>query len=739
MNLDGWIFQYFSENPPAQALAQTGVLLKKIGLGDTLAFFCILFGIRAYFIRDSRAMRASTAGVFALALSGIVVQTLKHIFGRARPPMNLGDFHFIGPNLVKNGFDSFPSGHAMSSFTLAAFFSYYYPKGRYAYIALGLAIALIGRVMLRDHYLSDVIVGAGIGWLFGHFMAKKSEKWVMAQEAGVPREAPVTRDYFEADSVSGVKNPNRLKAWGILALFSGAILFVGLGNSALWDRDETEYAQAVIEMEQSRNWLIPTLEGEPFIEKPILLYWVTYASQKAIGKSEWGWRFASALLGVISCLLTYEIGRALWGTKAGFFAGLILASSILYAGSLKLLMTDPLFINFSLLSLFFYILSWKKSGFASAGLLALSYASAGLAMMTKGPIGGFVVPIYLIFEFFYRRGSFKDFLFKTCVKHGLLTAIPVAIAAPWFLFSFSEQTQATSKFFIYDNLIRFLVGMEGHTGPTYYYVLILLAGFFPWFFFFVHWAVKDWRERRKTSQPISAETFLLCVWSLFLFVFFSISANKLPHYILPAMPAMAILIGKFWADQVTDGPVELRPSFAWTLGFSALLLVGPAAFLFAKRAHYLSFQLWLPFILQFAFAAAAFLFSRKREWRKSFYGLCAASFAFLLSANLFALPWIERFRVLKPIGVAIREKVPADAELVGYGFSEPSLFIYGGRLFPKVEHISLDEVLSRKNPVYVVVEEHLLKAQAPYEILAKASGFAENSGETTLLLIKNTR
>lgn len=755
MNVDGWIVDFFTRHPLPALLSHIGTALKRIGEGDDLAFLCILFGMYAYLKRDGKALRSSVAAIAALSISGIVVQGLKRLFGRARPRMDLGDYHFIGPNAIWNGFDSFPSGHATSAFTLAAFFSHYYPKGRYYFYAFAASIALLGRVALGDHYLTDVIAGALLGTVAGGFMARKCAPWIESRDASLKSETQSgSGAHFEA-SAGSLPNFNTAQPghwvgkifpearpalrphWQsllIIAAFSGAVLLAGLSRSALWDRDETEYAQSTIEMAQSGDWLIPTLEGEPFIEKPILLYWVTHAGTEIFGRNEIGFRFPSALLGILCCWLTYLIAQSLWGGDAGLKSALILSSSILFTGCFNMLMTDPLFIFFSLLSLWLYILA-QKNPERSTAYLAASYVAIGMSALAKGPVAFFPIPVYLLFEYFTREGSAREFVLKNILRCALLSIIPVAIAAPWFLYAFSREKQATSAFFLYDNIFRFLQGMEGHTGPTFYYVIVLAFGFMPWSAFFARAAVQNWRDR-ASGAPIRADIFLVLTWTLFLFAFFSNSANKLPHYIAPMLPVMACWAGKFWDDQ-TERPQKLSATFLWTLVLAGLMLMVPIAPFAMKRPHYASLALAAPFLLLFAQLILARRKAGLGDWGRSFLLIALSGVLFLGAAKLWAFPWIERFRVMKPIGLAVRKHVPADAALFGYFVSEPSLFIYGGRTFPKIEDVSLDALLIRPEPTYIIVPETWLKSDISYEILETASGFAENSGEITLHLIRN--
>ncbi len=153
-----------------------GDILNRLGQGDALSFICILMVIWAFVRGNAKLLRSGSAGIGVLLLSGVIVQSIKHLVGRARPGENLGSFHFIGPNLLANGFESFPSGHAMSSFALAAFLSKFYPGLAWLFYSVASAICLIGRVLFHHHFFTDVIAGGTLGILLGLWCAKKFER-----------------------------------------------------------------------------------------------------------------------------------------------------------------------------------------------------------------------------------------------------------------------------------------------------------------------------------------------------------------------------------------------------------------------------------------------------------------------------------------------------------------------------------------------------------------------------------
>lgn len=739
MGLESQISLYLSEFSRFVLIENLALQLNKLGKGDTLAFLCILFIIIGYFKGKLLWIKSGSGGILILTLAGFIVQFLKHLIGRARPQMNLGDWHFIGPNLYKNGFDSFPSGHACASFALASFFSFYYPRWKILFYSIAFSISIIGRVILRHHFLSDVIVGASIGIAIGLFSARKLKKWVVTENETenskeVEQDISVTA---HSDQTADTGSFMNLKSLLAVIIFSSLILFTGLGKSALWDRDETEYAQSVIEMQQKNEWLIPTLEGQPFLEKPILMFWFVRISHLLFGVNEFSSRLPSAFFGTLTCVAAYFLGMSLWGRKTGLLSALILSSSFLFVGGYRLLLTDPFFVFFTVLSFVFYVYSFQKPDRKKLFLI-LSYAIMGLAVLSKGPIAFFPAIVFLIFEWITKKVSLKDFITKNFLLHLILLLIPIAIAAPWFVYSFSKEKQATETFFLYDNINRFLKGSEGHIGPMIYYIPVLLLGFFPWSFFSIPYFKKEWNERVLKNSPMKNGTLLLLIWITFVFVFFSFSAHKLPHYMLPLLPPLSCLIGKFWKDQILEKPVSVKLSFVVTIFLAILLVLVPIA-LYFWRPQYASLRLVIPFAVFLALLFWGYPFITKENWQV-FGTIYISSFALFISFSMLSLPWIEKHRVTKPIGLAVKKYVDSKSELIGYRFSEPSLFIYGQRLFPSIEHIPLDTLLKTSKSVFVVVRETDLKTvspQTPYTILERKEGFAENGGEMTLLLIKN--
>lgn len=725
-------------------------LISKIGKGDFLLFVCILLALYAYFAGKSKTMKTASAGMFALLLAGTATQILKRLLGRARPGMNLGDFHFIGPNFFKNGFDSFPSGHATASFTIASFFSFFYPRLKTALYLLATIVSL-GRVIYGYHFLTDLLAGAMLGIVVGRFVAKKLKKWILTPSPNYPMVQSPNRSIAQSPFPES-HLPNLL----LILAFSAIPLFYGLNNYALWDRDETEYAQAALEMQQKNEWWMPTVGNQPYLEKPIFMYWLTRISYLLFGFSEFSSRFPSAIFGIFTLIATYFLASCLWGKRAARLAALILSTSFLFVGCYRMLLTDSFFVFFTTAALLFYVQSLKKPE-RSTFFLALSYIFIGFGVLSKGPIAFFPLFVFLIYELCSSPSRWG-------MRHFCFSLIALAIAAPWYLYSFSVEKSGTASFFFHHNIARFFQAFEGHSGPMIYHLFVLAIGLLPWSFFLIPAVAKEWKDRVSAhASPLQegspkAEVcesqslllpepplLLLGLWISIIFVLFSLSATKLPHYMLPVLPAMACILGKSWDEQLgyhiplQERNVPFHLPFLLTILLIGLMILSLLS-LYFFRPLYASLRLIFPFLILFLFLIAGLLLSKRGKQQKSFFSIQLGAFLLFVTFAQFSLPWVENFRVMKPIALAIKENVPANAKLVGYRIFEPSLYIYSNRFFPYLEDVPVSEILKSPEQIYIVIKEKDLMQESfavPYKIISQKKGFAENGGEMTLLLIQN--
>ena len=330
-----------------------------------------------------------------------------------------------------------------------------------------------------------------------------------------------------------------------LALFASLALFLFLGSRGLNEPDEGRYGELGREMALSGDWLVPTLNGIPHFQKPPVIYWATAASMRLLGVNEWGARLPSALAALGIVALTYWIGASLFGQKTGVAAGVILLSSIGFFVGAHLL-TPDMMMTFWITAAIACVVKYGRGGHRLWAWLF--FLAMGIGFLTKGPMA-FVVPIAaaITWQRSRRRG---DTPLRLPWARGVLLMLAVGLS--WFIV-LSLHNHELFSYFAGDELVkRFGSKTHGRSKPFYFFVWVLPLALFPWTFAFLGMVgvkLKHWRAGWR-PQP---DHWLLLGWIGIPLIILSISGSKLPTYIIPLFPAIAIALGH-WA-----------PSGAWRL------------------------------------------------------------------------------------------------------------------------------------------------------------------------------
>jgi 4-amino-4-deoxy-L-arabinose transferase-like glycosyltransferase len=331
-----------------------------------------------------------------------------------------------------------------------------------------------------------------------------------------------------------------------LLLLCSFLFFFHLGARPLWDRDEGEHASTSKEMLLSGDWVTPKLNGENFYDKPVLHYWFVAVSFLIFGITEFAARLPAALLGLGGVLITYGLGRRMFGPTAGFLAGVILATSPEYYMLSRTVVHDISLVFFITLALLFFYRGFQEEKHRRRRFL-LFYVFLGFAVLAKGPVG-IVLPAVIVGLFLILTKR-PGFLREMEIGWGLL--IFLAVAAPWYVLVSARNADYGSYFFIKNNVMRFLSSRAQHRGPLYYYFPALFGGLFPWSCFLPLALIGAFRGLLKKGNE--ARLFLV-LWVAVTFLFFSVARSKLSTYILPLFPAVSLLVGGLWSD-LTPGPV----------------------------------------------------------------------------------------------------------------------------------------------------------------------------------------
>ena len=289
------------------------------------------------------------------------------------------------------------------------------------------------------------------------------------------------------------------------------------------------------------EWVTPRLNGIKYFEKPPLQYWATAASFKAFGVHEWSARLWTALTGALGVLLAFWLGWRVYGRNAGLLAALILAGSgyyFLFAHLTTLDMGLSFALQLALSGLVLLAADGQRGGVRAVGLapwlLALGVA---LAFLAKGLVG-VLIPVAVAGLYLLLRRDWGLFL-RSRPWWSLLALL--LFAGPWVYAVSARNPGFAHFFFVHEHFDRFLTRVHDRYEPDWFFIPVLLLGFMPWTTLLPRIAARAWSDARAGGDV--GATWMLSLWIVFVFVFFSLSQSKLTPYILPLFPALAVLAG----------------------------------------------------------------------------------------------------------------------------------------------------------------------------------------------------
>jgi 4-amino-4-deoxy-L-arabinose transferase-like glycosyltransferase len=338
-----------------------------------------------------------------------------------------------------------------------------------------------------------------------------------------------------------LKNTSRLTNWLILLAVPAFFFLWKLAAFGLIGADEPRYAQVAREMLARHDWVTPTLGGTPWLEKPPLYYWQAMIAYRLFGVSDWAARLPSVFDAFLMVLALYWFLRR-FRPDSQLDGALVLATSVGVVGFARAASTDmPLTATFCIAMLAWY--AWFESG--NKKYLAAFYAFLALACLAKGPVAPLLAfGIIVIFGALQRSARI---VFSTLWIPGILLGLVIAL--PWYVLVQLQNPQFFHEFIVEHNLARFGSNLYHHPEPFWYYIPVALLGWVPWSMLAIATLVVAFRRSRNAVAD-TLRTFLL-IWIGVVVIFFSVSQSKLPGYVLPMIPAGAILITRFICAQST--------------------------------------------------------------------------------------------------------------------------------------------------------------------------------------------
>jgi 4-amino-4-deoxy-L-arabinose transferase-like glycosyltransferase len=478
-----------------------------------------------------------------------------------------------------------------------------------------------------------------------------------------------------------------------------------LASRKLAKPDEGRYAEIARNMANSGDYVTPRLNGIKYFYKPPLQYWMTALAFETHGRHEW-----TARWWVTFCawLAVFAISAAAWvglGRTTGLITGAVLVGSPYFAALAQINTLDMGVTAFTTLTLAAYWLAQvraRPTGLGEPGdrphqgWLALAWAAAGLAVLSKGLIGilfpAATLTLYVLIHRDWRRLS-------TAFSWPGVAAF-FAITAPWFVWVTRANPEFAHFFFIHEHFLRFLTPVSRREAPMWTFIPILLAGLLPWTTLLIPALVDACRERSPapTFRPLT----FLAIWAGFIMLFFSASSSKLPAYILPAIPAFAVLIA---------AAVAKRPSLSlqwhlWPAAIVAAIGIGLTLFMADRRRAdpftaglYHQFEPWLTAMAALLLLASLMGALLARAGRKE----VAVVFTSLLT--LFAVQvGVRGYEILSPLQSAqrlaevIKPKLSAQTQLFAVDMYDQTLPFYVNREWILVDYVDEFELGLKAEP-----------------------------------------
>lgn len=492
---------------------------------------------------------------------------------------------------------------------------------------------------------------------------------------------------------------------GLCVLFS---FFVALGSVPLFDLDEGAFSEATREMLLRGDYISTFLNGEPRYDKPVLIYWLQAVSVLVFGVNEFAFRLPSALCATAWVAFVFFFIRRLRGAQnALVVAGMTAtAAGITVIG--RAAIADALLnmlIVASMCSAYLYLIEQKKFW------LRCAFVAIGFGLLAKGPIA-ILIPVAVTFLYCALNGRLALWFKSVFDVPGIL--LMLAIAAPWYGAQYYKEGDAFVRgFLLKHNVERFGAPMHGFNGSVLFYVPWLLIATLP----FTAPLLKVFASLRVIwTDDLQRYGF---IWFAFVFIFFSLSGTKLPHYVFYGYSGLFIVMG-LQVEHLKSHALALLPAALVFLLFLALpyLLTQRAASI--PDAYYreafadIQSHFGWPYYAVCGLAAIftlVMMFDRRFELGRK---LLACGIMLSICLSLFILPaaGAAQQQPIKEAALLARQK---NLDVVMWGLNTPSFIVYSGKLVARRD--------PRAGEVVLTKTKHLAQLKG-YEVLYQRNGIA---------------
>ena len=461
----------------------------------------------------------------------------------------------------------------------------------------------------------------------------------------------------------------------LLTVGCGLLFFFELGARPLWDVDEGMHAATSKEILASGDWVTPTFNGEVFYDKPILFNWLVAISMGVLGPTELAARLPAALLGLGTVLMTFLLGSRAFSPRVGLLAGAILATSPLFLVLSRSVVHDSALVFFVTLALLSFYLAISEDLHRRRRLL-VGYAATGLAVLAKGPLGLVLVVLVIGPVALASRGRIDRS--QLLLYRG--AAIVLAISAWWFVLMAIRHESYVGEFLLGRHLESLASPVAQHANPWYFYFPGLFVSMIPWSFFLPVGLFFSYRRRHELPH------LFVLVWFVSIFAFFSLASAKLETYLLPLLPAGALLVAVPWSEVIARPRRALRRVFA--VAATAVAVAGSAGLLYCLAAPPLELDEKYGVELALVIGVASILavgtgltawFAWRRRPGVSFVALAGTFAALIVFVILAIAPRVSPYRSTRTLARSLDAVLPAGEDLVFYRRVRDSALFYTDR------------------------------------------------------------
>lgn len=461
----------------------------------------------------------------------------------------------------------------------------------------------------------------------------------------------------------------------IILTFSYVLFFYGIGDYALKEPDEGRYAEIPREMIELNNYIVPHINHVRYFEKPPLFYWAVAASYKLFGINEWSFRFVNALSAFLCTIALYFTSRRWFGERAAILSAIILASSFGFFSMARIVTTDMFFTLWLFASLLCFLGYYKER---KTFFIYLFYVFLALATLTKGIVA--IILLFLTVVIFLIIEKRLAFLKEMRIIKGII--IFSIVALPWFVTISLKENEFFYFFVIDQHFLRFFTSKHKRTGSLFYFFPVLIGGMFPWSILLPRSIITLWKK---------SEIRLLILWSGTVFLFFSISKSKLPPYILPIFPPLAIVLGCFFDDVWGRAIQKKFEIIIYTLIF-LIFAITPLAYWNNSAIEAISqistesievFQSLKTFVFCISLLSIMIIcllyFRKSMSYNLVFRSLTFFSLIFVILLLMLNIKTIDSLNTTKGLAKTINRDIRSGDLLINYGTYDQTLRFYTGR------------------------------------------------------------